>query len=152
MRDLGEQTLRVDEADQAEPVRADRDRQLIEHEIVGLAQGRRRRRRAGDIRAVRGLEEAVLSRIADQAEPVGADRNRREHIAIAGEGGDRGRRAGDVRAMGDLQLMEPRVADQGEPVGTDSDRAVRAREVAVELCALVAGPIEADAGGARRPL
>src|SRR5439155_3742494 len=153
MRDLRVEALRIGERDQAEPVRADRDRELLEREVVGRAERRHRRRRAGDVRAVRGLEELVSSaRVADQAEPVGADRDRGVDVGDALDRGDGRRRAGDVRAMGDFELVEPGVADQGEPVRSDRDRAVAAREVAVERRSLEAGAIEADAAGARRPL
>src|SRR5439155_27288761 len=110
-------------------------------------------RRARDIQAVCRLEDLVRSaRVADQAEPVGADRDRGVDVGDALDRGDGRRRAGDVRAMGDFELVEPGVADQGEPVRSDRDRAVAAREVAVERRSLEAGAIEADAAGARRPL
>ena len=63
--------------------------------------------------------------VRDQAEPVGPDRDRREGLALAAlQERCRRRRAVEVFAMGDLQLVEGGVADQREPVGADRDRAV----------------------------
>ena len=69
------------------------------------------------------LQAAVLVR--DQAEPVAAGRDRRRcSDARAADRRDGRRRAGDVRAVGDLErlaLVIP-VADQAEPVRADRDR------------------------------
>ena len=129
MSDLREEPLRLEERQQAEPVGADSDRVRSEREVVGLAEGRDRGRGAGDVRAVGDFRMRDRGdRVADQREPVRADRDRRVGLAPDAAGFEDGRRrgsAGDVRAVGDLELAPAVVSDHWEPVDADRDAARR---------------------------
>ena len=116
MGQLGDEALRLGESDQAEAVGADRDRQLVEGGVIGLAQGGDRRRRAVDVRAVGDLERLDAGAAhGNQAEAVGADRDRCVVATARGaalERARRRRRACDVRAMRDLQVVQ-RIGSDG---------------------------------------
>ena len=152
MGHLGDEAFRLDEADQAEPVGADRDRELVEREVIWLAEGGGRRRRARDVRAVGDLEATHRrAGVGDQPEPVGADCDRCVELTRTAHQRRRRRRgARNVRAMGDPQLVPLVVRDQREPIRPDRDRAVRAP--VVEPGALEPGTVSAETGRARGPL
>ena len=62
-----------------------------------------------------------MSALADTLGPVGPDGDRCIELAAGVERGRLRRRAREVRAVRDLQLVQKRVADQREPVGPEHD-------------------------------